>query len=252
MRAPVAPSGWPSEMPPPFGLTSPPPSARRARCRRGTGARPTRTPRSPRSPRCRPSESPAFASAASHACGLPCSIRCGSTPAMPNETKRARGSSPSRDAARLARDQHRGRAVDDLARVAGGDVAVRDERRLERGELLERRVAPRRLVDRERATPTCGFDDARPGRSRSRSGPRRSRATARLCDSNEYASSSSRESPHSRRSPRRRSPAGRSASARAACPRSSRRSSPSGRATSSRRRPRRRGRAGPTRPPPPR
>ena len=33
IRAPVAPSGWPSEMPPPFGFTSPP-AGPRARCRR--------------------------------------------------------------------------------------------------------------------------------------------------------------------------------------------------------------------------
>ena len=70
----------------------------RARCRRGTGARPRRTPRSPRSPPCRPTSSPAFASARSHASGLPCSIMCGSTPAMPKPRKRARGSRPSSDA----------------------------------------------------------------------------------------------------------------------------------------------------------
>ena len=48
----------------------------------------------------------------------------------------------------LRRDQHGGRAVDDLRRVAGGDDAVGDERRLERRHLLERRLADR-LVDRE-------------------------------------------------------------------------------------------------------
>ncbi len=42
--------------------------------------------------------SPAFASARSQACGLPCSIRCGSTPARPKPRKRARGSSPSAEA----------------------------------------------------------------------------------------------------------------------------------------------------------
>ena len=43
--------------------------------------------------------SPAFASARSHACGLPWSMRYGSTPAIPNETNRARGSRPSRPSA---------------------------------------------------------------------------------------------------------------------------------------------------------
>src|SRR6478735_7109074 len=43
---------------------------------------------------------PAFASSRSQAWGLPCSIRYGSTPASPNETNRARGSSPSSDALR--------------------------------------------------------------------------------------------------------------------------------------------------------
>ena len=42
--------------------------------------------------------SPAFASARSHASGLPCNIMCGSTPAMPKPRKRPRGSRPSCDA----------------------------------------------------------------------------------------------------------------------------------------------------------
>ncbi len=42
--------------------------------------------------------SPAFASAFAQASGFPCSIRCGSTPAIPKARNRARGSSPSCDA----------------------------------------------------------------------------------------------------------------------------------------------------------
>ena len=37
---------------------------------------------------------------------------------------------------RLARDEHGRSAVDDLTRIARGDNAVGEERRLERGELL--------------------------------------------------------------------------------------------------------------------
>src|SRR5581483_10462228 len=49
----------------------------------------------------------------------------------------------------LAREQHRRRTVDDLARAPGRDDAVLLERRLQRGELLQRRVTARRLVDGE-------------------------------------------------------------------------------------------------------
>src|SRR5919204_74040 len=49
----------------------------------------------------------------------------------------------------LARDQHGGRAVADLRGVAGGHLPVGDERGVERRERLRRRVAARRLVDRE-------------------------------------------------------------------------------------------------------
>ena len=49
----------------------------------------------------------------------------------------------------LARDQDRGRAVDDLRRVARRHDAVRAKGGLQRGERLGRRLAPRRLVDCE-------------------------------------------------------------------------------------------------------
>src|SRR5581483_5625636 len=49
----------------------------------------------------------------------------------------------------LAREQHRRRAVHDLRRVAGGHDAAVAEGGGERGERLERRVAPYGLVDGE-------------------------------------------------------------------------------------------------------
>ena len=49
----------------------------------------------------------------------------------------------------FARKQHCGRAVDDRARVSCGHDTVRLERGLQGSQLLERRIAPRRLVDRE-------------------------------------------------------------------------------------------------------
>ena len=158
MRAPVAPSGWPSEMPPPFGLTSSQRSSSPASCdelEHDRGERLVHLDHGDVVPgRGPPSRAPCRRPA-----GLPCSIRCGSTPERPKETKRARGSSPRRRGRLLARDEHAGRAVADLARVARGDHAVRQERRLQRGELLGRRVAPRRLVDREERRRRLRFAD---------------------------------------------------------------------------------------------
>src|SRR6476619_3245409 len=58
----------------------------------------------------------------------------------------------------LAREQHRGRAVDDRARVAGRHDAVSLEGRLQRCELLGRGVAAWRLVDGEQHDRTAGAD----------------------------------------------------------------------------------------------
>src|SRR5215217_1682172 len=96
-RAPVAPSGWPSEIPPPFGFTSSirslsPVSAANWSTTDANASLTSITPTSSQ-------PIPAFASAFAHACGLPWSIRVGSTPARPKETKRARGSSPRREQA---------------------------------------------------------------------------------------------------------------------------------------------------------
>ena len=63
---------------------------------------------------------------------------------------------PEPGGGRLARDEHGGGAVDDLARVARGDHPVGEERRLERGELLRGGVAARRLVDGEEHGRTGG------------------------------------------------------------------------------------------------
>src|SRR6266540_4232262 len=71
----------------------------------------------------------------------------------------ARLETQPRDSVRT-RDEHRGCAVADLARVTGGDDAVRPERRRQCGKLLGRGVASRRLVDREqRADVRIGYFD---------------------------------------------------------------------------------------------
>ena len=174
---------------------------------------------------------PAFASARSHACGLPCSITCGSTPASPKPRKRPRGSSPSSDAFRSRGDQHRRGAVDDLARVPGGHLAAVDERGLERRHPLERRVAAHRLVgvedDADVRVRELDRDDL------AREAALVDRARGALVRLQRVARRAPRaRGPSARRSPRPRSPAARSPSARARPRTSSRCSSPSGRATS--------------------
>ena len=187
-----------------------------------------------------------------HACGLPCSIRCGSTPASPNETNRARGSSPSRDAAASLAISTAAAPSQIWREFPAVTLPVRQERRLRARQRLRGRVAPRRLVDAEERRPTCGFVTST-GTISLLEPPlvdRGDRAPVRL--ERERVELLAREAPLLGDAPRRRSPAGRSATARAAVRDGRRRSSPSGRATSSRRRPRRRRRAAPTRPRPPR
>ena len=148
MRAPVAPSGCPSEMPPPFGLTSPashrsckPVSARTgARRRQGLDHLDRRD---------ASQASPAFERARARASD--CRGACGTgRPREAEAAKRARGSRSSRFRRVAARRQRRGRSVNDRLRVAGGHDTIRLERRLERRELLERGLATRRLVDGEK------------------------------------------------------------------------------------------------------
>ncbi len=248
-RAPVAPSGWPSEMPPPFGLMSSKRSSSPASCANWSTTEANASLTSITEMSSQPS--PALASAFRHASGLPWSIRYGSTPDEPERDEPGARLEPEPTGGRFAHDEHRRGAVDDLARVAGGDDTVGQEGGLERGELLGRRVAARRLVDCEEhggaGRPDLDRNDlvleaAVVDRRRSPAGATRAR-TRRV----PRATGSTR-----RRAPRQRFPAGRSASVRAACPRDRRRSSPSGRATSSRPRPRRRRRAARPRPRPPR
>ena len=68
---------------------------------------------------------------------------------MPNPRKRARGSRPERRRLFLRGDEHSRGSVHDLARVGCCDLALRDEGRLQRGHLLDGRLATYRLVDRE-------------------------------------------------------------------------------------------------------
>ena len=136
-------------------------------------------------------------------------------------------------------------------RVPGRDLALRQERRLQRGERLERTCRAAASRRRRTASRRAG-SSPRPGRSRSRSAlvDRRDRAPVRL--ERERVELLARELPlvgdHLGRDPLRHD----LASARAACPRGRRRSSPSGRATSSRRRPETTRSSCPTRSRPPR
>ena len=56
---------------------------------------------------------------------------------------------PEARASSLARDEHRGGAVADLARVSRGHLPLRQERRRQGRQRLRRGVRPRRFVDRE-------------------------------------------------------------------------------------------------------
>ena len=196
MRAPVAPSGWPSEMPPPFGLTSSQPvlearvahELERDRRERLVDLDHRDVVQREPGPARAPSRTPAGCRAASGA---------GRRRRARTRRSAPRGSSPSARRARSLAISTAAAPSQIWLELPGGDLAVGQERRLERGELLGRRVAARRLVDREAATPACASPRPRPARSRARSCPRRSRASARRCDSSEYASSSSRERPHS-------------------------------------------------------
>ena len=117
----------------------------------------------------------------------------------------------------LGRDQHGGGAVDDLRRVPRCDDALRDERRLERRHLLERRLADR-LVDREpRARQRRGAaavaagsgTSTSTGRSPSRSVPRRARAPRAHATRTSTGPAPRARASTPSRSPRPRSPASR-------------------------------------------
>src|SRR5262245_23165752 len=193
MRAPVAPSGCPSEMPPPLGFTS---SIRSSSPQSRTNWSTTEANASLTSITETSSQPmPAFASARSHACGLPCSIRCGSTPASPNETNRARGSSPSSDAfASLATSTPPAPSqiwlefpavTTPSGRNAGLSAAN-----------ASRDVSLRGVSSTANNVPTCGFCTST-GMISFSNRPSSIAASARRCDSSDTSSSSSRESPHS-------------------------------------------------------
>src|SRR6266566_4181621 len=193
IRAPVAPSGCPSEIPPPFGLMSSQRYSRpasRANCRT-TQAKASFTSMTDMSSQVRP----ARASALSQACGFPCSIRCGSTPASPNETKRARGSSPRRPAAlspATSTAAAPSQICDEFPAVtfpSGRNAGFSAAR-------AAAEVSRRGVSSTPSTTPACGFVRSI-GTISSSKRPSSAAAVARRCDSSENASSSSRLNPHS-------------------------------------------------------
>src|SRR6266511_1748148 len=139
--------------------------------------------------------SPARVSAALQACGFPCSIRWGSTPASPNETNLARGSSPSRSAAlSLAMSTAAAPSLicDELpavtvpsGRKAGLSAAS-----------ASADVSRRGVSSTPNSTPACGFETST-GTISCSNRPVSIASNARRCDSSEKASSSARTNPHS-------------------------------------------------------
>ncbi len=88
----------------------------------------------------------------------------GSTPAKAKLTSFILGVRPSSFAAAPRREDRRGRAVVQAGGVAGGDAAVRAERRLERGEALERGLGTHDLVAGGESPALLGADgDRAPG-----------------------------------------------------------------------------------------
>ena len=198
-------------MPPPFGLTS---SIRSSRCRSFAVCRTTEANASLTSITAMSSSvRPAFATARSIASGLPCSIRVGSTPAMPNETKRARGSSPSRPTAAslaISTAAEPSTICDELPAVttpsgrnAGLSAASAAAEVSRRGASSTANTAGAATA----APPACNtvlLASSPVGASGSSIGtisrsnlPPSEAASARRCDSSEYASSASRDRCHS-------------------------------------------------------
>src|SRR5262245_17802008 len=138
---------------------------------------------------------PVFASARSHACGLPWSIRYGSTPATPNETKRARGSSPSSDA--FASLATRTPAAPSQIWLEFPAVTTPSGRKAGLSAASASRDVSRRGVSSTaKSVPTCGFCTSTGTISFSKR-PSSIAASARRCDSRDTASSSSRVRFHS-------------------------------------------------------
>src|ERR671922_2330082 len=138
---------------------------------------------------------PARPSAFAHASGFPWSIRCGSTPERPNERKRARGSRPSRSTA--ASDATRTPAAPSQIWLEFPAVILPSGKNAGASSASASMDVSRRGVSSTpTSTPACGFSTSTGTTSRSKR-PSSIAATARRCDSSEYVSSSSRESPHS-------------------------------------------------------
>src|ERR671934_399381 len=192
MRAPVAPSGWPSEMPPPFGFTSSARSSSPASRRNWSATEANASFTSITAMSSQPS--PARAKARSDACGFPCSINRGSTPTRPNETNRARGFSPSREqAASLAI-----RTAADPSQIWLEFPAVTTPPSTNAGSRpasASSDVSARGVSSTSKSIPTRGLKTSIDTTSSSKR-PSSIADSARRCDSYEYASSSSRENPH--------------------------------------------------------
>ena len=128
--------------------------------------------------------------------GLPCSIRYGSTPDEPERDEACPRLEPEPRRPRTRTRQHAGGAVADLARVPGRDLSVRAGTRAPARRASRRTCRAAASRRPRRATPACGFVTSTGTISRSKR-PSSIAAIARRCDSSEYASSSSRERPHS-------------------------------------------------------
>src|SRR4051794_38319524 len=192
MRAPVAPSGWPSEMPPPFGLMSSQRSSSPASCANWstTDANASFTSITAMSSQPRP----AFASARSHACGLPCSITWGSTPAMPKPRKRPRGSSPSSDAFRSDAISIAAAPSTIWLELPAVTLPFSTNAGLS-DAILSADESRRTASSVSTITPTCGFETSTGTSSLSKRPSSIARA-ARSCERSEYASSASRDRLH--------------------------------------------------------
>jgi hemerythrin-like domain-containing protein len=138
-RAPLAPSGWPSAMAPPLGLTR---GSSSARPRSRSTARPcaAKASLSSMTSICA-SVRPVSSSTLRVAGAGPMPMTRGATPAVAMPTTRARGVRPWRAARGLAGQQQRAGAVVHAAGIAGGHRAVGPHHALELGQRLQAGLA---------------------------------------------------------------------------------------------------------------
>ena len=133
------PSGCPSAMAPPFGLTCAASSGRPSRRSTASACEAKASLSSITSKS--PIESPSRAISFSEAGAGPMPMMRGGTPATAAPSIRARGRRPCRFAARFARDEERAGAVVDARGIAGRHRAAGAKRRAELRERLEARLA---------------------------------------------------------------------------------------------------------------